>query len=112
MNKAYLYLAVAVVSEVAATTSLKESRGFTRLFPSLIVIAGYGLSFCLLSQTLKFLPVGVVYAIWAGAGIVLTAVLGLILFNQRLDRPAVAGMILIVLGVLVINLFSTSTAGE
>jgi small multidrug resistance pump len=104
----YLILGAAIVLEIIATSCLKASEGFTRLWPSLVTAAGYAGSFYCLSLTLKVLPIGVVYAIWSGVGIVLTAIVGWFIFKQRLDAAAIGGMALIVAGVLVINLFSKS----
>ncbi|MBS1820717.1 MAG: multidrug efflux SMR transporter [Acidobacteria bacterium] len=106
----YLWLAAAICSEVFATSSLKASEGFTRLLPSLSVIAGYGAAFYCLSQTLRTIPVGVAYAIWSGLGTVLIALVGVVLYRQVLDRAALLGMTLIIAGVLVMNLFSKSGA--
>ncbi|MFC0219771.1 small multidrug resistance pump [Pseudochelatococcus lubricantis] len=106
MSNAYIYLAIAIVCEVIATSSLKTAEGFTRLVPSLITVAGYVISFYFLSLTLKFIPVGIVYAIWSGIGIVLIALVGFVAFQQKLDLPAIAGLAMIIGGVLVINLFS------
>ena len=103
-----MYLAVAIVAEVIATSALKASEGFSRLVPSLVVVAGYGIAFFCLSLTLRTIPVGIVYAIWSGVGIVLIALAGYFVFGQVLDAPALIGMGLIVAGVLVINLFSRS----
>ncbi|MEW4531273.1 MAG: DMT family transporter [Maioricimonas sp. JB045] len=102
----YLFLAVAIVAEVIATSALKSSQGFTRLVPSLIVAAGYGTAFYCLSLCLQKFSIGVVYAIWSGAGIVLIALIGLLVHRERLDLPAILGMALIVAGVVVINVFS------
>lgn len=102
----YIYLAVAICCEVVATSALKQTDGFTRLLPSIVTIAGYGLAFYFLSLPIRTIPVGVVYAIWSGAGIVLIAAIGFFVLGQRLDTPAVAGLALIIAGVLVINLFS------
>ena len=110
MNIGYLYLAIAIVAEVAATSALKASEGFTRLGPTLIVAAGYGLAFYCLSLVLRTVPVGIAYAIWAGVGIVLIALIGWLVLRQPLDAPAVVGIALIVAGVVVIQLFSKSTA--
>ena len=104
----WIYLAVASVSEVIATSFLKAAEGFTRLWPSLIVVAGYLLAFYLLSLTLKTIPVGVAYAIWSGAGIVLIALSGWLFLGQSLDTPALIGLALIIAGVAVINVFSRS----
>ncbi|MBB3103522.1 SMR family transporter [Azomonas macrocytogenes] len=108
--KNWLYLAVAIVAEVMATSALKSSDGFTRLWPSLLVIAGYITAFFFLSLTLRTIPVGIAYAIWSGAGVVLISLAGWLLFGQRLDAPALLGMFLIVSGVLVLNLFSKASA--
>lgn len=105
----YIYLTLAVIAETIGTSAVQASQQFTRLGPSLLVLLSYGVSFYLLGQTLKYMPVGLVYAIWAGVGIVLIALIGLIVFGQRLDLPAVLGIGLIVAGVLVIHLFSNSS---
>lgn len=106
----WLYLAFAIMAEVAATSALKASEGFTRLGPSVLVVVGYGIAFFLLSLTLRTISVGVAYAIWSGAGIVLVSLVGLVLFKQRLDGPAMLGMGLIVTGVAVIQLFSKTAS--
>ena len=100
----------AVLSEVTATTALKFSEGFTRLVPSIVVVVGYGLSFYLLSLSLKVIPIGVAYALWSGIGIVLTVLAGLILWREPLDWARVTGIILIIGGILIINLFSKVAA--
>ena len=102
----WIFLAVAIVSEVIATSFLKAAEGFTRLWPSLVVVTGYLLAFYLLSLTLKTIPVGVAYAIWSGVGIVLIALSGWLFLGQSLDMPAVIGLSLIIAGVAVINVFS------
>jgi small multidrug resistance pump len=102
----YLYLAIAILAEVVATSALKAAEGFSRLGPSLIVAAGYAIAFYFLSLTLRTIPVGVAYAIWSGVGILLIAAAGWFLYGQALDLPAVVGLALIVAGVLVVNLFS------
>lgn len=107
----YLYLGIAIICEVIGTSALQASNGFTKILPSIIVVLGYGLAFYLLGFALKFMPVGIAYAIWAGLGIVLIAIIGAIAFKQIPDMPAVIGMGLIILGVLVIHLFS-KTAGH
>ena len=107
---AYVYLALAIAAEVIATSALKASEGFTRTGPSLLVAAGYGVAFYFLSLTLKTVPVGVAYAIWSGAGIVLIALIGWTVLKQPLDLPALIGMGLIVAGVVVIQLFSKAAA--
>lgn len=108
--KNWLFLAIAIVSEVAATSALKASEGFSRLWPSLLVAAGYAVAFYFLSLTLRAIPVGVAYAVWSGLGIVLVTALAWLLHGQKLDAPALFGMGLIVAGVLVMNLFSRSAA--
>ena len=102
----YVYLAISIIAEVIATSSLKSSEGFTKLIPSVIVVLGYGVAFHFLSLTLKTIPIGVAYAIWAGAGVTLVAVVGWLLFGQKLDAPAVIGMGLIITGVVVLQVFS------
>ena len=108
--KTALILFFAVLSEVIATTSLKFSEGFTKLVPSIIVVVGYGLSFYLLSMTLKVMPIGIAYALWSGIGITLTVLLGKVIWNESLDWARVTGITLIIIGILVINLFSKATA--
>jgi small multidrug resistance pump len=103
---AYIYLAVAIVAEVAATSALKASEEFTKLVPSLIVIVGYVISFYLLTRVLRTIPVGITYAVWAGLGIVLVTVVGAFLYKQIPDVAAVLGMGLIIAGVVVIHVFS------
>ncbi len=105
-----LLLGAAIVSEVIATSALKASDGFTRPLPSLVTALGYALSFYLLAQALKTIPVGVAYAIWSGLGIVLISAVGWLLFGQKLDAATLLGMALIIAGVLVMNLFSTQGA--
>jgi small multidrug resistance pump len=104
----YLLLLVAIACEVVATSALKASDGFTVLLPSLLTLAGYAVAFYCLSLTLRTIPVGIVYAIWSGLGIVLIAAVGALRFGQRLDAPALAGLALILAGVVVINVFSKS----
>ena len=106
MNPAYAYLAVAIVAEVIATSCLKASEGFTRLWPSVATTVGYGTALYFLSLTLHTLPTGVAYAIWSGVGVVLISLVGWLVFQQSLDAAAIIGMALIVAGVVVINLFS------
>jgi len=105
---AYLYLAIAIVSEVVGTAALKASEEFTRLVPSLVVVVGYALAFYFLTLTLRTIPVGIAYALWAGIGIVLICIASWILYKQTLDAPAIIGVALIAAGVVVINGFSGS----
>ena len=107
---AYLYLAVAIIAEVIATSALKASEEFTKLVPSALVIIGYGVAFYCLTLVLRNIPVGIAYAIWAGLGIVLIAIVGAVLFRQIPDIPAVLGMTLILSGVVVINVFSKTVS--
>lgn len=105
----WLFLAIAILTEVVATNALKASESFTKLWPSLIVVAGYAVAFFFLSLTLREIQVGTAYAIWSGAGIVLTTIVAAVLFGQKPDLPAIAGMALIICGVIVINVFSKSS---
>ncbi len=106
--KGWFFLAIAIIAEVTGTTALQSSAGFTRLIPSVIVVVSYVISFYFFSLTLQTIPIGIAYAIWAGLGIVLIAVVGWWAFGQKLDMAAVLGMVLIIIGVLVINVFSKS----
>ncbi|MFW3615741.1 DMT family transporter [Billgrantia antri] len=107
---AFVYLALAIVAEVVATSALKATDGFTRLGPSLVVVVGYTIAFFMLSLVLRTIPVGIAYAIWAGLGIVLVALVGVLVYGQRPDLPAVLGIGLIIAGVVVIQLFSRIAA--
>lgn len=107
----WLYLALAIVAEVVATSALKTAAGFTRPLPSLLVVLGYGVAFYFLSLSLRVVPVGVAYAIWSGVGTALIAVIGWLLFGQTLDLPAWIGLALIVAGVAVLQVFSRALGG-
>lgn len=109
MNQ-WFFLSIAIVSEVIATSVLKSSNGFTQLWPSLVVIAGYGAAFYFLSLALHTIPVGIAYAVWSGAGIVLITLVAWLVLGQALDAPAILGLVLIVAGVIVLNVFSKTTA--
>ncbi|MFZ4406220.1 MAG: SMR family transporter [Paracraurococcus sp.] len=104
----YAFLGLAIIAEVTATTALRDSDGFTRLWPSLVVCIGYAISFYFMSLTLREMSTGIVYAIWSGVGIVLISAIAWVRFGQTLDLPALIGLGLIVAGVLVVNLFSDS----
>lgn len=104
----YLILFLAIVCEVVATSTLKQSEQFSRFLPSMITIVGYVGAFYFLSMVLRSIPLGIAYAIWSGAGIVLVALVGWLVFKQHLDAPAIIGIGMIIGGVLVINLFSAS----
>jgi len=102
----YVYLILAIFSEVVATSCLKKADGFTVLTPSLVVIVGYALAFYFLSLTLNVIPVGVAYAIWSGVGMVLISLVGFILYKQALDIPTLLGIGLIISGVILLNIYS------
>jgi small multidrug resistance pump len=104
----YVILFLAILAETAGTTALQASQQFTRPLPSVIVVIAYGISFYLLALTLRSMPVGVVYAIWSGLGIVFIAAIGYVIFGQKLDLPAILGTGLILAGIVVIQLFSRS----
>ncbi|UUC44966.1 DMT family transporter [Flavobacterium cerinum] len=106
----YLFLLIAIIFEVIATSALKSSEQFTRLWPSVISVLGYAAAFYFLSLTLKTLPIGIAYAIWSGLGIVLISGIGYLVYNQSLDFPAVIGILFIIIGVLIINLYSNSVS--
>jgi multidrug transporter EmrE-like cation transporter len=105
-----MMLGLAIVAEVIGTSALKASEGFTRPWPSLLVVAGYAVAFYCLSLVLENIPVGVAYAIWSGLGIVLITIAAFVMYGQRIDLAGLIGMGLIVAGVLVLNLFSEATA--
>lgn len=104
----WTYLAIAILTEVIATSVLKAADGFTRWMPSLVVIAGYACSFYFLSLTLRGIPLGIAYAVWSGVGLALVSLIGWIVYRQPLDTAALIGIGLIVAGVVVLNLFSKS----
>jgi small multidrug resistance pump len=108
--KTYLYLLIAIVAEIIATTSLKASEQFTKLWPSVLVVCGYITAFYFLSLTLKKLEIGITYALWSGVGIVLVTITGALLYKQKPDLPALIGMAFIITGVVIINLFSKNAA--
>ncbi|WP_440873632.1 DMT family transporter [Vibrio diabolicus] len=101
-----LALSIAIVCEVIATSYIPKTEQFTKMMPSTVVLIGYGIAFFLLSVTVKTMPVGVVYAIWSGAGIVLVATVGYFVYGQRLDLPAIVGIGFILTGVMIVNLLS------
>ncbi|WP_257793885.1 DMT family transporter [Paenalcaligenes niemegkensis] len=105
---AWVYLSIAIAAEIIATTALKSSESFTRLWPSLITALGYGIAFYFLSLSLRSIPIGIAYAVWSGVGIVAISIIAWIVFKQQLDLPALLGIGLIVAGVLVINIASKS----
>ncbi len=107
----YVYLVFAVLAETIGTTALQASQQFSRFWPSCLVVVSYGIAFYLLGLALRFMPVGVAYAIWSGLGIVLIACIGFLAFGQKLDLPALIGLVLIIAGILIIHLYS-STAGH
>jgi small multidrug resistance pump len=107
---AWACLSLAILAEVIATSALKASSGFSQLWPSIVVVAGYGIAFYCLSLALRNVPLGIAYAIWSGAGTALIALIGVVLYKQKLDAAAICGIGLIVAGVLVLHLFSKSSA--
>ncbi|APC12066.1 MULTISPECIES: DMT family transporter [Providencia] len=106
--KGLSFLFISIIAEVIATTTLKASDGFSRFWPSLVVVIGYAVSFWGLSQVVKVMPLGIAYAIWSGLGIVLVSIAAIYIYNQKLDLPAIIGMLFIIVGVLIINLLSKS----
>ncbi|MEQ9037109.1 MAG: SMR family transporter [Silicimonas sp.] len=105
----YIALFAAIIAETVGTSALQASQQFTRLWPSVLVVVAYAIAFYLLSITLRAMPVGVVYAIWSGLGIVLIALAGFVIFGQKLDLAAVIGLSLIIAGVVVLHVFSKTT---
>jgi len=103
---AYIYLAIAIIAEVIATSALKASDEFTKIIPIMIIIVGYGVAFYFMTLVLRTMPVGITYAIWSGMGIVLITITSTVLYKQIPDTPAIIGMGLIITGVVVINIFS------
>ena len=104
----WIYLSLAILAEVVGTTALKRSDGFSQIVPGILSIASFGLALFLLSLALRDLTLGIAYAIWAGAGIVIVSIVGVVLFRQDLDAPAIVGIALILSGVVVINTLSSS----
>ncbi|MDX1573379.1 MAG: SMR family transporter [Methylophaga sp.] len=106
----WLLLSIAIVAEVLGTSFLKASEGFSKLWPSVAVIVGYLVAFYFLTLSLKFIPVGIAYAIWAGVGVVLIALIGWLVLGQQLDIAAIIGISLIISGVIILNVFSSSVS--
>lgn len=106
----WFYLGIAIVAEVIATSALKAAEGFTRLWPSLIVVVGYAIAFLFLSLTLRTMPIGIAYAVWSGTGVALITLIAWLFFGQALDGAALLGLGLIVAGVVVLNVFSKSVS--
>lgn len=100
----YVFLLIAIVSEVAATAALKNTEGFTRLWPSVVTVVGYASAFYFLSLTMKVLPIGIVYATWSGVGIVLISLIGWLYYKESLNVATMAGMAMIIVGVVIVNL--------
>ena len=107
---AYLYLAIAIIAEVVGTTAMKATEGFTKPLPTLVLVLGYGVAFYFFTLYLKSMSVGVAYAMWSGLGVVLVTIVAAVLYHEIPDRWAILGMALIVAGVLVLNLMSSTTA--
>lgn len=110
LRMSWLYLMIAIVAEVVGTSFLRATQGFTRPLPSLVVVLGYGLAFYFLSLTLEDIPAGIAYAVWSGAGVTLIALIGWLFLGQKPDAAAIAGMGLIIAGVVVLNLFSRTSS--
>ena len=110
MPTAYIYLVVAVIAETIGTSALQASAQFTKFWPSVLVVAGYAIAFYFLGLTLKYVPVGVAYALWSGLGIVFISIIGVLVFSQKLDFAAIVGMSMIIAGIVVIQLFSSSSS--
>ncbi|WP_079667922.1 DMT family transporter [Soonwooa buanensis] len=108
--KGTLYLLIAIAFEIIATTYLKKSEEFTKLAPSIVTVVGYGVAFYFLSLSLRTIPVGIAYAIWSGVGIVLITLVGILVFKQTPDLPAIIGLLFIIIGVAIINIFSKMNA--
>jgi len=106
MGRSYIYLILAIVFEIIATTFLKKSEEFSKLLPSIVTVIGYSAAFYFLSLTLRQIPVGITYAIWSGVGIIFITIIGIVAFKQIPDLPAIIGIALIVIGVIIINIFS------
>lgn len=106
----WIYLSIAIFAEIIATTALKKAEGFSVLVPSIVTVSGYAIAFYFLSLSLKDIPVGVAYAVWSGIGIVAISIIGLVLFKQRLDAAAMIGVSFIVVGVLILNIFSKTSS--
>ena len=106
----YLYLGIAIIMEIIATSSLKASEGFTKLAPSAISLIGYAIAFYCLSLTLRTIPVGIAYAIWSGVGIAVIALIGWLVFRQPLDLPGIIGITFILVGVIILNVFSKTAS--
>lgn len=107
---AYLYLFVAIVAEVLGTSALKASAQFTRFWPSVMVVVGYAIAFYMLALVLRTIPVGIAYALWSGLGIVLVTLIGIVVFDEELDLPAMLGLAMIIAGIVVIQVFSKISA--
>lgn len=110
MPQGYIYLALAILGEVIATSALKAANGFSETIPSILVVIGYGVAFYYLSLSLKTIPLGISYAIWSGVGVVAVSIIGWVYYKQALDIAALIGMAMILGGVLVIHLFSNAAA--
>lgn len=100
----YIFLLIAIIGEIIATTSLKASEGFTRLVPSIVVIIGYAIAFYMLSLALKYIPLGISYALWSGIGTAITVFVGVLVYGEKLSPQIVIGILLIIAGVIVLNL--------
>ncbi len=107
----WFLLTLAIIGEIVGTTALKLSEGFTRPLPGIVAIIGYAVAFYFLAMVLRTIPIGVAYAVWSGVGVAAMALIGLVMFGQRLDPAAIIGIALIVAGVVVLNTMS-GTSGH
>lgn len=107
---AYALLALAIISEVVGSTFLTKSDGFSKPVPTLITLICFAVAFYLLSHVVKVIPLGITYAIWSGVGIILTALISVFVLKNPLDTPAIIGIIFIIIGVVIMNVFSNATA--
>jgi small multidrug resistance pump len=107
--KSWMFLSIAIIAEVIATSALKSSEGFTRWWPSALVVVGYCTAFFFLSLTIRHIQIGIAYAIWSGVGLALISIVGWLIFNQKLDMPAILGIFLTLAGVVVLNAYSNAT---
>ena len=104
----WFYLLIAIITEVIATSALKETENFSKIIPSIIVIIGYSLTFFFMSLTIREMSLGITYAIWSGMGIFLIALIGYLRYDQVLDTPALIGISLIIIGIIILRIFSKS----
>ena len=105
----YIFLTLAIIFELVGTSFLKKSENFSKIIPSIVTVVAFAFCYYFFSHAIKTIPLGVAYAIWAGVGIIVTALISVFIFKQPIDLAAIIGIILIVSGVVVINLFSNTS---